>query len=99
MVSIMLLIYVMVIINMMILVYIQLDFKPADIKHSSLCTMAKHVRRAMLQGNHEVFKTSFAEGTILSIYMTFYLHDADTVRQSWMASRSLTFTGQILLMP
>jgi hypothetical protein len=43
-------------------VCIQLDFKPADIKHSSLRTMAKHVRRAMLPGNHEVFQRSFAEG-------------------------------------
>ncbi len=39
--------------NYIILVYIQLDvkFKPADVKHSSLRTMAKHVRRAMLPGN------------------------------------------------
>ena len=44
---------------------IQLDFKPADVKHSSLRTMAKHVRRAMLPGNHEVFKKSLAEGTPL----------------------------------
>ena len=43
---------------------IQLDFKPADIKHSSLRTMAKHVRRAMLPGNHEVFTRSFAEGDV-----------------------------------
>jgi hypothetical protein len=43
---------------------IQLDFKPADIKHSSLRTMAKHVRRAMLPGNHEVFQRSFAEGNL-----------------------------------
>ncbi len=42
---------------------IRLDFKPADVKHSSLRTMAKHVRRAMLPGNHEVFKKSLAEGT------------------------------------
>jgi hypothetical protein len=40
----------------------QLDFKPADIKRSSLRTMAKHVRRAMLPDNHEVFSKSFAEG-------------------------------------
>ena len=46
-------------------VCIQLDFKPADIKHSSLRTMARHVRRAMLPGNHEVFKRSFAEGNAL----------------------------------
>ena len=46
-------------------VCIQLDFKPADIKHSSLRTMAKHVRRAMLPGNHEVFQRSFAEGNAL----------------------------------
>ena len=31
--------------------------------HSSLLTMAKHVRRAMLPGNHEVFTRSLAEGT------------------------------------
>ncbi len=31
-----------------------MDFKPADIKHSLLSTMAKHVRRAMLPRNHEV---------------------------------------------
>ncbi len=54
---------IMAIIHIMILVYIQLDFKQADIKHPSLRTMAKHVRRAMLPGNHEVFKKSFAEGT------------------------------------
>jgi hypothetical protein len=47
---------IMAIIHIMILVYIQLDFKPADIKHSSLHTMAKHVRRAMLPDNHEVFQ-------------------------------------------
>ena len=45
--------------------YIQLDFKPAGVKHSSLRTMAKHVRRAMLPGNHEVFQKSLAEGTPL----------------------------------
>jgi hypothetical protein len=61
----MLLIYIIVINNIMILVFIQVDFKPADIKHSSLLTMAKHVRHAMLQGNHEVFKKAFAEGTRL----------------------------------
>ena len=42
--------------------FLQLDFQPADIKHSSLRTMAKHVRRAMLPGNDEVFQRSFAEG-------------------------------------
>jgi hypothetical protein len=41
----------------------QLEFKPADIKHSSFRTMAQHVRRAMLPNNHTVFKKSFAEGT------------------------------------
>jgi hypothetical protein len=44
----------------------QLDFKPAHVKlrlkHSSLRTMAKAVRLATLPGNHDVFKTSFAEG-------------------------------------
>ena len=46
----------------MTLMCIQLDFKPADVKHSSLRTMARHVRRAMLPGNDEVLKRSFAEG-------------------------------------
>ena len=48
----------------MFYIVVQLDFKPADIKYSSLRTMAKHVRRAMLPGNHEIFKKSFAEGTV-----------------------------------
>ncbi len=91
---------IMAFIHIMRLVYIQLDFKPADIKHSSLCTMAKHVLRAMLPGNYEVFKKSFAEGTrFCQDIWNFYLHDADTVRQSWMARRSLIFTGQFLSMP
>ena len=50
------------IIYIMTLMCIQLDFKPADVKHSSLRTMARHVRRAMLPGNHEVLNRSFAEG-------------------------------------
>jgi hypothetical protein len=41
----------------------QLDFQPADIKHSSFRTMSQHVRRAMMPNNHTVFKKSFAEGT------------------------------------
>ncbi len=40
----------------MTFLFIQLDFKPANIEHSSLRTMAKHVRRAMPPGNNEVFK-------------------------------------------
>ena len=54
---------IMAIIHIMILVSIQLDFKPEEISYSSLRTMAKHVQRAMLPGNPEVFKKSFAEGT------------------------------------
>ncbi len=46
------------------LIFVQMEFHPADIKHSSLRTMAKHVRRAMLPGNHEVFKKSFTEGPL-----------------------------------
>jgi hypothetical protein len=42
----------------------QLDFQPADVKHSSLHTMANKVRRAMLPNNHAVFKKSFAEGKV-----------------------------------
>ncbi len=49
------------------LIDLQLDFKPADIPHTSLRTMAKHVRRAMLQGNHEVFEKSFAEGIFVTV--------------------------------
>jgi hypothetical protein len=32
-------------------IFVQMEFHPADIKHSSLRTMAKHVRRAMLPVN------------------------------------------------
>ena len=53
---------VMVIMQITMRMCLQRDFKPADIKHSSLRTMAKHVRRAMLPDNHEVFQKSFAEG-------------------------------------
>ena len=53
--------------NIIQLIYLQLDFKPADIKHSSLRTMAKHVRRAMLPGNHEVFQKSFTEGIFVAV--------------------------------
>ena len=54
----------------MTLMSMQLDFKPQDITHSSLRSMARHVRRAMLPGNHEVFTKSFAEGTFcLSFFM------------------------------
>jgi hypothetical protein len=52
----------------MTFIFIQLNFKPADIKHSSLRTMAKHVRRAMLPGNHEVFQKSFAEGNATALH-------------------------------
>ena len=55
-------------IYIMTFLFIQLDFKPADIKHSSLRTMAKHVRRAMLPGNHEVFQKSFAEGNATALH-------------------------------
>ncbi len=71
---------------------IQQDLKPADIKHSSLRTMAKHVRRAMLPGNHEVFKKSFAEGDLKLptptpvVILPLMLHHA--ALQSWMASRN-----------
>jgi hypothetical protein len=46
---------------------LHLDLKPADIKHSSLRTMAKHVRRAMLPGNHEVFQKSLTEGNFVAV--------------------------------
>ncbi len=77
--------------HIIILVYIW----PADVKHSSLRTMAKHERGDMLPGNHEVFKKSLAEGApFCRDIWHFYLlvHVADTVRQTWMAGRSLIFT-------
>jgi hypothetical protein len=46
---------------------LQLDLQPADIPYTSLRTMAKHVRRAMLPGNHEVFQKSFAEGIFVTV--------------------------------
>ncbi len=49
------------IISIMTFILFQLDFKPADVQHSSL---RRHVRRAMLPGNHEVIKRSFAEGNL-----------------------------------
>ena len=54
--------FISIIYMIMTFVCIQLKFEPADIKHSSLRTMARHVRRAMLPGNNEVFQRSFAEG-------------------------------------
>ena len=45
-----------------IILFRQLHYRPADIPHSSLRTMAKDVRRAMLPNNDEVLKKSFAEG-------------------------------------
>jgi hypothetical protein len=47
---------------MTIILFRQLQYRPADIPHSSLRTMAKDVRRAMLPNNDEVLKKSFAEG-------------------------------------
>ncbi len=46
----------------------QLDFQPADIKHSSFRTMAQHVRRAMLPNNDTIFQKSFAEGWCRSMW-------------------------------
>ena len=47
---------------MCIILFRQLHYRPADIPQSSLRTMAKDVRRAMLPNNDEVLKKSFAEG-------------------------------------
>ena len=48
--------------HIMTIICCQLHYRPADIPHSSLRTMARDVRRAMLHNNDEVLKTSFAEG-------------------------------------
>ena len=64
--------------------------------------MAKHVRRAMLPGNDEVFQRSFAEGNATAPPPPCSLiADAATLctLQSSMESKYLIFTGLILLMP
>jgi hypothetical protein len=79
----------------------QLDFQPADIKHFSLHTMAQHVQRAMLPGNHEVFKKKFTEGMLcpnVSLAQSPLLISG-SVPQNWTEDRSLILTGQILSMP
>ena len=48
--------------HMMTIISCQLHYRPAVIPQSSLRTMAKDVRRAMLPNNDEVLKKSFAEG-------------------------------------
>jgi hypothetical protein len=48
--------------HIMTIICCQLHYRPADIPHSSLRTMARDVRRAMLPNNDEVLKKSFAEG-------------------------------------
>ena len=50
------------VISIMTIICFQLHYRPADIPHSTLRTMAKDVRRAMLPNNDEVLKKSFAEG-------------------------------------
>jgi hypothetical protein len=50
------------VISIMTIICFQLHYSPANIPHSSLRTMAKDVRRAMLPNNDEVLKKSFAEG-------------------------------------
>jgi hypothetical protein len=74
-------------------IFAQLDFQPADIKHSSLRTMAKHVRRAMLPGNDTVYKKSFAEGKkylLLPAYCAF----PESSLQHLMEIKSRISTGQ-----
>ena len=51
-----------IIIYIMTIICFQLHYRPADIPHSTLRTMAKDVRRAMLPNNDEVLNKSFAEG-------------------------------------
>jgi hypothetical protein len=41
--------HIIAIIDIIQLICTQLDVRPADIKHSSLRTMARHMRRALLQ--------------------------------------------------
>ncbi len=72
-------------------IFAQLDFQPADIKHSSFRTMAKHVRRAMLPGNDTVYKKSFAKGKkylLLPAYCAFPgLRRCSGTRGQWAACR------------
>ncbi len=46
--------YVIICIEFFVFLILQLDFKPADVKPSSLHTMAQHARGNMLPGNHEL---------------------------------------------
>ena len=46
----------------MTIICCQLHYRPTDIPHSSLRTMAKDVGRAMMSNNDEGLKKSFAEG-------------------------------------
>jgi hypothetical protein len=72
---------------------VQLDFQPADIKHSSFRTMAQYVRRAMLPNNYTVFKNSFAEGTwIMCSPCVCALSDVVCGLQLSMEIKSLIFT-------
>ena len=48
--------------HIMTIICCHLHYRPADIPQSSLRTMSKDVRRAMLPDNDEVLKKSFAEG-------------------------------------
>ena len=48
--------------HIMTIISCQLHYRPADIPQSSLLTMSKDLRRAVLPNNDEVLKKSFAEG-------------------------------------
>ena len=48
--------------HIMTIISCQLHYRPADIPQSSLLTMSKDVRRAMLPNNDEVLKKSFTKG-------------------------------------
>ncbi len=56
----------------------------------------------MLPGNHENFKKSFTEGNFVArvaLYGTVPKSMIAFALQSWMANRSLIFTGLIQFMP
>jgi hypothetical protein len=81
--------------NMTIMCF-QLHYRQADIQHSSLRTMAKDVRRAMLPNNDEVLKNLSQKVRNKTINFPSATYDfASCDFQVWMEIRSLIFTGPI----
>ena len=81
----------------MTIICFQLHYRPADIPHSSLCTMAKVVRRAMLPHIEEVFKKFLTEGMENQILPCKCALDnfSSCGLQVWKEIKSLIFSGLV----